>query len=68
MAGLGAAAGLVVARAQRAGRVARTGFVAFISENDPNRLDRARVFRQGLRFGWAPMIDYYWDAGEREIG
>jgi hypothetical protein len=61
MAGLAAAAWPVVARAQRASRMVRIGFVAFVSENDPNGLDRGRVFRQGLeRLGWAPMIDYYW--------
>jgi hypothetical protein len=54
MAGLGAAAWPVVARAQRASRVVRIGCVALVSENDPNGLDRARVFRQGLgRLGWA---------------
>jgi putative tryptophan/tyrosine transport system substrate-binding protein len=47
-------------RAQQASRV-RVGFVDFAGENDPNALDRARVFKQGLeRLGWAPMIDYYW--------
>jgi putative tryptophan/tyrosine transport system substrate-binding protein len=35
--------------------------VDFAGENDPNALDRARVFKRGLeRLGWAPMIDYYW--------
>jgi putative tryptophan/tyrosine transport system substrate-binding protein len=55
-----AAAWPLAARAQQASRV-RAGFVDFAGENDPNALDRARVFKQGLeRLGWAPMIDYYW--------
>jgi putative ABC transport system substrate-binding protein len=50
----------LAARAQQATRV-RVGFVDFAGENDPNALDRARVFKRGLeRLGWAPMIDYYW--------
>jgi putative tryptophan/tyrosine transport system substrate-binding protein len=58
---LGGAATLpLAASAQQASRV-RVGFVDFAGENDPNGLDRARVFKRGLeRLGWAPMIDYYW--------
>ena len=55
----GAAAWPLAARA--AGQPVRVGFVDFAGENDPNALERARVFKQGLeRLGWAPMIDYYW--------
>jgi putative ABC transport system substrate-binding protein len=55
-----AAAWPFVARAQQASRV-RVGFVDFAGENDPNGLDRARVFKRGLeRLSWEPMIDYYW--------
>jgi putative tryptophan/tyrosine transport system substrate-binding protein len=50
----------LVARAQQASG-ARVGFVDFAGENDPNALDRARAFKQGLEnLGWAPTIDYYW--------
>jgi putative tryptophan/tyrosine transport system substrate-binding protein len=58
---LGGAATLpLAASAQQASRV-RVGFVDFAGENDPNGLDRARVFKRGLeRLGWAPMIDSYW--------
>jgi putative tryptophan/tyrosine transport system substrate-binding protein len=50
----------LAARAQQASPV-RVGFLDFPGENDPNALDRIRVFKQGLeRLGWAPMIDYYW--------
>jgi putative ABC transport system substrate-binding protein len=50
----------LAARAQQASPV-RVGFLDFAGENDPNALDRVRVFKQGLqRLGWAPMIDYYW--------
>jgi putative tryptophan/tyrosine transport system substrate-binding protein len=58
---LGGAATLpLAASAQQASRVG-VGFVDFAGENDPNGLDRARVFKRGLeRLGWAPMIDYYW--------
>jgi putative tryptophan/tyrosine transport system substrate-binding protein len=56
----GAATWPLAARAQQAGRV-RVGFVDFAGENDPNALDRARAFKQGLeKLGWAPTIDYYW--------
>jgi putative tryptophan/tyrosine transport system substrate-binding protein len=56
----GAATWPLVARAQQASR-ARVGFVGFAGENDPNALDRARAFKQGLeKLGWAPTIDYYW--------
>jgi putative tryptophan/tyrosine transport system substrate-binding protein len=55
-----AAAWPLAARAQQASHV-RVGFVDFAGENDPNALDRALVFKQGLeRLGWAPAIDYYW--------
>jgi putative ABC transport system substrate-binding protein len=57
----GAAASACAAHAQQASRVARVGFVDLVGENDPNGLDRARVFKRGMeRLGWAPMIDYYW--------
>jgi putative tryptophan/tyrosine transport system substrate-binding protein len=56
----GAATWPLAARAQQASRV-RVGFVDFAGENDPNALDRARAFKQGLeKLGWAPTIDYYW--------
>jgi putative tryptophan/tyrosine transport system substrate-binding protein len=52
----GVAAWPLAVRAQ-ASRV-RVGFVDFGGENDPNALDRALVFKQGLeRLGWAPTID-----------
>jgi putative tryptophan/tyrosine transport system substrate-binding protein len=55
-----AAAWPFAAWAQQASRV-RVGFVDFAGENDPNALDRARVFKRGLEsLGWAPTIDYYW--------
>jgi hypothetical protein len=53
------------ARAQQATRV-RVGFVDFAGENDPNALDRAGAFKQGLeRLSWAPIIDYYWSVFQR---
>ena len=63
----GAAACPIVARAQQASRVARVGFVDFAAENDPNGLDRARIFKRGMeRLGWAPIIDYYWSVFNAE--
>src|SRR5215470_11789272 len=62
----GAAAWPLAASAQQASRV-RVGFVDFAGENDPNGLDRARVFKRGLeRLGWAPTIDYYWSVFNAE--
>jgi putative ABC transport system substrate-binding protein len=62
-----AAAWPLGARAQQTSRVARVGFVDFAGENDPNGLDRARLFKQGMeRLGWAPIMDYYWDVFNAE--
>src|SRR6516165_6100211 len=66
LAGTVAAAWPIAAQAQQASRV-RVGFVDFAGENDPNGLDRARVFKRGLeRLGWEPMIDYYWSVFNAE--
>ena len=75
IAGLGAAAWAPswprTATAQQVSRMARVGFIHYVDEHDPNGLDLARLFRQGMeRLGWTLgynlVIDYRWGVFDKE--
>jgi hypothetical protein len=75
IAGLGAAAWAPpwppTATAQQASRAVRVGFVHYVAEQDPDGLDLARLFKQGMeKLGWTLgrnlMIDFRWGVSELE--
>jgi len=72
IAGLGAAAWPLVARAQQPSRVARVGWMDFVPESDPTTPARIIAFRQGMeKQGWVLgrnlAIDYRWSVFDLEI-
>jgi putative ABC transport system substrate-binding protein len=71
IAGLGAAAWPVVARAQQGERVRRIGVHMFLSADDPDSPASVAAFAQGLQeLGWTigrnVRIDYRWGASDTE--
>jgi putative tryptophan/tyrosine transport system substrate-binding protein len=69
IAGLGAAAWPVVARAQQAERMHRIGLLMGLVESDPEAQSRITMLRQSLReLGWTEgrnlLIDYRWGASD----
>jgi hypothetical protein len=69
IAGLGAAAWPVVARARQAERMHRIGLLMGLVESDPEAQSRITMLRQSLReLGWTEgrnlLIDYRWGASD----